>query len=86
MDPQIDAFINETTRCFGAAPVSIIMRRGETEMTYEHKDNAEDAVPRGETKMIELGTKMTTREERARRSRPRKTSATQFHFEGASLN
>src|SRR5262249_10569683 len=32
----IDAFINKTTRCFGAPPVSVIPRRGETEMEYDN--------------------------------------------------
>jgi hypothetical protein len=33
---QIDAFINETTRCFGAPPVSVILRQGGTEMDYDN--------------------------------------------------
>jgi hypothetical protein len=32
----IEAFINETTRCFGAPPASILLRRGETEMEYDN--------------------------------------------------
>ena len=36
MSIQIDAFINEITRCFGAPPVSIILRQGETEMDYDN--------------------------------------------------
>jgi hypothetical protein len=32
----IDAFINKITRCFGAPPVSITLRRGETEMDYDN--------------------------------------------------
>src|SRR5262249_51701846 len=32
----IEAFINETTRCFGAPPVSVILRQGETEMEYDN--------------------------------------------------
>ena len=32
----IEAFINEITRCFGAPPVSITLRRGETEMEYDN--------------------------------------------------
>ena len=36
MSAQIDAFIKEITRCFGAAPVSITLRRGETEMEYDN--------------------------------------------------
>ena len=32
----IDAFINKITRCFGASPVSITLRRGETEMDYDN--------------------------------------------------
>ena len=32
----IEAFINEITRCFGAPPVSITLRRGETEMDYDN--------------------------------------------------
>ena len=36
MNAQIDAFINETTRCFGAPLVSIILRQGETEMDYDN--------------------------------------------------
>jgi hypothetical protein len=42
MSIQIDAFINETTRCFGAAPTVIIRRHGkmEMEMAYEQKDNS----------------------------------------------
>jgi hypothetical protein len=27
----IEAFINQTTRCFGAPPASVVLRRGETE-------------------------------------------------------
>jgi hypothetical protein len=36
MSIQIDAFINETTRCFGAPPVSVILRQGETKMDYDN--------------------------------------------------
>jgi hypothetical protein len=36
MSIQIDAFINEIIRCFGAPPVSIILRQGETEMDYDN--------------------------------------------------
>ena len=32
----IEAFINETTRCFGAPPASVVLRRGETEMEYDN--------------------------------------------------
>jgi hypothetical protein len=32
----IEAFINETTRQFGAPPGSVILRRGETEMEYDN--------------------------------------------------
>jgi hypothetical protein len=32
----IEAFINETTRCFGAPPASGVLRRGETEMEYDN--------------------------------------------------
>jgi hypothetical protein len=32
--PSIEAFINETTRCFGAPPASVVLRRGETEMQF----------------------------------------------------
>jgi len=32
----IEAFINETTRCFGAPPVEVLLRRGETEMEYDN--------------------------------------------------
>jgi hypothetical protein len=36
MSAQIDAFVNEITRCFGAPPASIALRRGETEMDYDN--------------------------------------------------
>jgi hypothetical protein len=32
----IEAFINETTRCYGAPPASVVLRRGETEMEYQN--------------------------------------------------
>jgi hypothetical protein len=32
----IEAFINETTRYFGAPPASVVLRRGETEMDYDN--------------------------------------------------
>ena len=32
----IEAFINETTRRFGAPPASVVLRRGETEMDYDN--------------------------------------------------
>jgi hypothetical protein len=32
----IEAFINKTTRCFGAPPASVVLRRGETEMEYDN--------------------------------------------------
>jgi hypothetical protein len=32
----IEGFINETTRCFGAPPASVVLRRGETEMEYDN--------------------------------------------------
>ena len=32
----IEAFINETTRCFGAPPASVVLRQGKTEMTYDN--------------------------------------------------
>jgi hypothetical protein len=32
----IEAFINETTRCFGAPPASAVLRSGETEMEYDN--------------------------------------------------
>ena len=32
----IEAFINETTRCFGAPPASVVPRQGETEMEYDN--------------------------------------------------
>jgi hypothetical protein len=35
---QIDAFINETTRRFGAPPASVILRRGETQMEYDNRN------------------------------------------------
>jgi hypothetical protein len=35
VNAQIDTFINETTRCFGAPPASITLRRGETKMDYD---------------------------------------------------
>ena len=45
----IEAFINETTRCFGAPPASVVLRRGETEMEYDNtnrgalfRNNAKD--------------------------------------------
>jgi hypothetical protein len=34
----IEAFINETTRCFGAPPASVVLRRGETEMEYDNRN------------------------------------------------
>src|SRR5215813_1543537 len=34
----IEAFINETTRCFGAPPSSVVLRRGETEMEYDNRN------------------------------------------------
>src|SRR5262249_3892353 len=38
---KIDAFINETTRCFGAPPVSIVLRQQqEAKMAFEQKDNS----------------------------------------------
>jgi hypothetical protein len=36
----IEAFINETTRCFGAPPPSVVLRRGETEMEYDNTNRA----------------------------------------------
>ena len=36
MSIQIDAFINEITRCFGASPASVVLRRGETKMEYDN--------------------------------------------------
>jgi hypothetical protein len=36
MTPHIEAFIKETTRCFGAPPASVVLRRGETEMEYDN--------------------------------------------------
>ena len=36
MSIQIDAFINEITRCFGAPPVSLTLRQGDTEMDYDN--------------------------------------------------
>jgi hypothetical protein len=30
------AFINKTTRCFGAPPASVVLRRGETKMEYDN--------------------------------------------------
>ena len=32
----IEAFINEATRCLGALPASVVLRRGETEMDYDN--------------------------------------------------
>src|SRR5262249_44298396 len=32
----IEAFINETTRCFGAPPVEVLLRQGETPMDYDN--------------------------------------------------
>ena len=32
----IEAFINETTRCFGAPPVSITLRQRKTKMNYDN--------------------------------------------------
>ena len=32
----IEAFINEATRCFGASPASVVLRRGETKMEYDN--------------------------------------------------
>jgi len=32
----IEAFINKTTRRFGAPPASVVLRRGETEMEYDN--------------------------------------------------
>jgi hypothetical protein len=34
----IEAFITETSRCFGAPPVSVVLRRGETEMEYDNRN------------------------------------------------
>jgi hypothetical protein len=34
----IEAFINETSRCFGAPPASVVLRRGETEMEYDNRN------------------------------------------------
>jgi hypothetical protein len=48
MSIQIDAFINETTRCFGAPPVSIILRQGNPEMKYD--DTNRGALFRNEAK------------------------------------
>ena len=31
-----ESFINEITRCFGAPPASVVLRRGETEMEYDN--------------------------------------------------
>jgi hypothetical protein len=37
----IEAFINEATRCFGAPPVSVILRQQEeAKMAFEQKDNS----------------------------------------------
>ena len=36
MSAQIDAFIKEITRCFGAPPASVVPRQGETEMEYDN--------------------------------------------------
>jgi len=36
MSAQIDAFIKEITRCFGAPPASITLRQGKTEMDYDN--------------------------------------------------
>ena len=36
MSIQIDAFINEATRCLGALPASVVLRRGETKMEYDN--------------------------------------------------
>jgi hypothetical protein len=38
MTPHIEAFIKETTRCFGAPPASVVLRRGETEMEYDNRN------------------------------------------------
>jgi hypothetical protein len=32
----IEAFINETTRRFGAPPASVVLRQGDTEMDYDN--------------------------------------------------
>src|SRR5262245_18594540 len=41
MSIQIEAFINETTRCFGAPPASIILRQQEeAKVAFEQKDNS----------------------------------------------
>jgi hypothetical protein len=34
----IEAFINEATRCYGAPPASVVLRRGETEMEYDNRN------------------------------------------------
>jgi hypothetical protein len=36
MSAQIDAFVNEITRRFGAPPASVVLRRGETKMEYDN--------------------------------------------------
>jgi hypothetical protein len=36
MRPPSKFSFNETTRCFGAPPASVVLRRGETEMEYDN--------------------------------------------------